>query len=131
MGLVFRDDGLVVKQTFITQAMQTHTGRTVTGGALRSEHRTGARPKDTLRTGGLGRDAENRGPRQPGGPGSLQAGNKGQCGGRGPEEAGLDGRRPPQGGKATRGATGEVQQSHRMKRATRGEPRVRPSKATG
>ena len=25
-GLVFRDDGLVVKQTFITQATQTHTG---------------------------------------------------------------------------------------------------------
>ena len=26
MGLVFRDDSLVVKQTFITQATQTHTG---------------------------------------------------------------------------------------------------------
>ena len=121
MGLVFRDDSLVVKQTFITQATQTHTG---------AHHDQGS-PEVRAQNRGLTQGhTENRrpGPRcreqgaqAAGGPGSLQAGNEGQCGGRGPEEAGLDGRRPRQGGKATRGATGEAQQSHRMKRATQKE----------
>lgn len=108
-GLLFRDDGLVVKQTFITQATQTHTGAHHDRGSpevraqnrgLTQGHTENGRPGLRCREQGAGAAV--------GGPGSLHAGSEGQCGGRGPKEAGLDGRRPPQGRKATWGAKGET-----------------------
>lgn len=56
--------------------------------------------------------------------GSRQVGSKGQAGGRGPEEAALDGR-SPQGGKATWEPRARPQQSYRTTRtAQKGEPRA-------
>ena len=135
MGLVFRDDGLVAKQTFIMQATQTHMGAHHDRGSpevraqnrcLTQEHTENGRPGPRCReqgaqaaVGGLGSLQAGNGrpglrPREQGaqaavgGLGSLQAGSKGQCGGRGPEEARLDGSRLPQGGKATWGGKDET-----------------------
>lgn len=108
MGLVFRDDGLVVKQTFIMQATQTH---------MRSHHDPGS-PEVRAQNRGLTQGHTEReagakmqragSPSSRGDAGSRQAGSKGQGGGRGPEEAALDGRSSPQGGKAMWGAKGET-----------------------
>ena len=109
MGLVFRDDGLVAKQTFIMQATQTHMGAHHDRGSpevraqnrcLTQEHTENGRPGPRCREQGAQAAV--------GGLGSLQAGSKGQCGGRGPEEARLDGSRLPQGGKATWGGKDET-----------------------
>lgn len=83
-------------------------GLTTTRGALRSEHRTGGRG-----------DADSKECQRPRGRGLTPGGEKRPGWRGGPEEAALDGRRSPRGGKATWGTRVRPQQSYRTTRRHR------------